>query len=213
MRHCNAVLTGVFPFATNPEQIFHKQLCLTDFYEDVRAELGTSVGTIQDIYTPSAEVISHFAPFGLKTAAARFTKYMQNLLVIAEDDPCSENRVTLTAERDSYGHQIARIDHEYTDADLRRRDYLIERARRILRQAGAWMTRRYEIDTFSHGVGTALMGESPSSSALDANCRVWGTEGLWVVDGSCFVTSAGVNPSLTIAANALRVAPDIMARQ
>jgi choline dehydrogenase-like flavoprotein len=32
------------------------------------------------------------------------------------------------------------------------------------------------------------------------------------VDGSCFVTSAGVNPSLTIAANALRVAPDIVAR-
>ncbi|MBT5146884.1 MAG: GMC family oxidoreductase [Gemmatimonadetes bacterium] len=213
MRHCNAVLTGVFPFATNPEQLFHKQLCLTDFYEDVREELGTSVGTIQDIYTPSADVISHFAPFGLKTAAARFTRYMQNLLVVAEDDPGSENRVTLTAERDAYGHQIARIDHEYTDADLRRRDYLVGKARRILRQAGAWITRRHEIDSFSHGLGTALMGESPSSSALDANCRVWGTAGLWVVDGSCFVTSAGVNPSLTIAANALRVAPDIMAGQ
>ena len=209
MRHCNAVLTGVFPFVTNPDQVFHKQLCLTDFYEDLRVELGTAVGTIQDIYTPSADVIKHFAPLGLRRVAGRLTQYMQNLLIVAEDDPQRDNRVSLTDERDLYGHRVARVDHDYSVADVRRRDYLIHRARRILRRAGAWITRLYEIDSFSHGVGTVGMGESPASSALDARCRVWGTEGLWVVDGSCFPTSAGVNPSLTIAANALRVAPSI----
>ena len=209
MRHCNAVLTGVFPFVTNPDHVFHKQLCLTDFYEDLRVELGTAVGTIQDIYTPSADVIKHFAPLGLRRVAGRLTQYMQNLLIVAEDDPQRDNRVSLTDERDLYGHRVARVDHDYSVADVRRRDYLIHRARRILRRAGAWITRLYEIDSFSHGVGTVGMGESPASSALDAQCRVWGTEGLWVVDGSCFPTSAGVNPSLTIAANALRVAPSI----
>ena len=211
MRHCNAVLTGVFPFVTNREQIFHKQLCLTDFYEDLREELGTAVGTIQDIYTPVPEVISHFAPRGLKGAAAGLSRFMQNLLVIAEDDPQPQNRLRLTDETDTFGLPVARVDHEYSLADLRRRDYLATRARRILRRAGAWITRMYEIDSFSHGVGTVSMAAAPSEGALDPSCKVWGVDGLWVVDGSCFPTSAGVNPSLTIAANALRVAPGIIA--
>ncbi|MBT3345192.1 MAG: GMC family oxidoreductase [Gemmatimonadetes bacterium] len=209
MRHCNAVLTGVFPFVTNREQVFHKQLCLTDFYEDLREELGTAVGTIQDIYTPSSEVISHFAPRGLKKAASGLSRFMQNLLIIAEDDPRPENRVTLTDEVDTFGHTVPRVDHQYSSADLRRRDHLVDRARRVLRRAGAWMTRLYEIDSFSHGVGTMAMAETPSDGALDPMCKVWGVDGLWVVDGSVFPTSAGVNPSLTIGANALRVAPAI----
>ena len=212
MRHCNAVLTGLFPFVTNREQVFHKQLCMTDFYEDLRKELGTAVGTIQDIYTPAPQVISHFAPLGLKGVASRLSHLMQNLLVIAEDDPQRGNRVTLTDKVDLHGHRIARVDHEYSSADLRRRDYLVSRARGVLRRAGAWLTRVYEIDSFSHGVGTAAMGASPDLAALDPDCRVWGLNGLWVVDGACFPTSAGVNPSLTIAANSLRVAAAVLER-
>jgi choline dehydrogenase-like flavoprotein len=49
------------------------------------------------------------------------------------------------------------------------------------------------------------MGEDPRTSALDEHCRFRGVEGLFVVDGSFMPTSGGVNPSLTIAANALRV--------
>ena len=120
-----------------------------------------------------------------------------------------ENRVTLTDEVDTFGHTVPRVDHQYSSADLRRRDHLVDRARRVLRRAGAWMTRLYEIDSFSHGVGTMAMAETPSDGALDPMCKVWGVDGLWVVDGSVFPTSAGVNPSLTIGVNALRVAPAI----
>ena len=45
----------------------------------------------------------------------------------------------------------------------------------------------------------------PAESALDEDCRYRGVDNLYVVDGSFMPTSAGVNPSLTIAANALRV--------
>ena len=69
MRHCNAVCSYVFPFRTNPQQVFHKQLCFGDFYEDLRSELGTAVGVIQDIYTPSPEVIRHHAPPGSRWIA------------------------------------------------------------------------------------------------------------------------------------------------
>jgi choline dehydrogenase-like flavoprotein len=50
------------------------------------------------------------------------------------------------------------------------------------------------------------MGVDHSASALDADGRFRGFTNLYVVDGSALPTAAAVNPSLTIAANALRVA-------
>jgi choline dehydrogenase-like flavoprotein len=55
------------------------------------------------------------------------------------------------------------------------------------------------------------MGEDPQTSALDALCQFRGLENLHVVDGSFMPTSSGVNPSLTIAANALRVGEHLAA--
>ena len=59
---------------------------------------------------------------------------------------------------------------------------------------------------FGHPCGTLRMGDDPATSVVDAGCRVHGLDNLWVADASVFPTSMGVNPSLTIAANALRVA-------
>jgi choline dehydrogenase-like flavoprotein len=50
------------------------------------------------------------------------------------------------------------------------------------------------------------MGTDRRTSALDADCRFRGLANLFVVDGSSLPTSGGVNPSLTIAAIALRAA-------
>ncbi len=205
MRHCNAVVTGVFHQRTNPDGVFHKQLCFTDFYEDLRAELGTATGTIQDIYTPARQVIAHHAPTGLGAVAGWLSGFMQNLLCIAEDDPAPGNTVTISS-----GSAAPRVDHAYSAADYRRRDHLVARARAVLKTAGAWTTRVYEIDSFSHGVGTVGMAATPEAGALDGQGRVWGMDNLWVTDGSAFTTSSGVNPSLTIAANALRVASIII---
>ena len=49
------------------------------------------------------------------------------------------------------------------------------------------------------------MGDDEGTSPLDPECRFRGLENLYVTDGSVFPTSAGVNPSLTISANAMRV--------
>lgn len=210
MRHCNAVVAGIFPFATNPQQVFHKQLCLTDFYEDHRAIHGTATGIIQDIYTPAPEVIRHFAPFGFKRLAGRVAGHMQNLLCIAEDDPLPENQVTLAPEQDIFGMELVRVEHRYSAGDRARRDHLAARARQILRAAGGWFCKVYLIDSFSHAVGTARFGAAPEESALDEHCRLWELENLFVVDGSFMPSSGGVNPSLTIAANALRVAEHLV---
>ncbi len=209
MRHCNAVVTGIFPFRTNPEQVFHKQLCFTDYYGD-GDEAGPATGIIQDIYTPSAPVIRHFAPFGARSLAGRLANNMQNLLCVAEDEPRYENGVGMGSDLDRYGIPVATVDHAYTDGDTSRRQRLVTHARHILKSAGAMLTRVHEIDTFSHAIGTIRFGDSKADSALDETCRFRGLENLFVTDGSFMPTSAGVNPSLTIAANAFRVADHIV---
>ena len=65
------------------------------------------------------------------------------------------------------------------------------------------------IATNSHMCGTAVAGRDPGATVLDPNCRSHDVENLWLVDASFFPSSAALNPALTIAANALRVAPTI----
>jgi len=58
----------------------------------------------------------------------------------------------------------------------------------------------------AHNHGTARFGTDPSKSVLDKWCRSHEVPNLWEVDGSFMPTSAGYNPTLTILANAYRVA-------
>lgn len=64
---------------------------------------------------------------------------------------------------------------------------------------------------FAHPCGTVRFGEDQRTSVLDRDCRVHGVDNLFVADSSFMPTSNGVNPSLTIGANALRVAERIAA--
>ena len=58
---------------------------------------------------------------------------------------------------------------------------------------------------FGHVCGTCKFGNDPETSVLNAQNRAHEVDNLFVVDASFFPSSAGTNPSLTIAANALRV--------
>jgi choline dehydrogenase-like flavoprotein len=105
---------------------------------------------------------------------------------------------------DRYGLPGLQVVHRYSQRDIAAGRALASRAGAILRRAGAWALYRHRIATFSHAVGTVRMGIDPRNSALDVDCRFRGLENLYVVDGSTMPTAGGVNPSLTIAANALR---------
>ncbi|MBI3367018.1 MAG: GMC family oxidoreductase [Burkholderiales bacterium] len=63
----------------------------------------------------------------------------------------------------------------------------------------------------AHVCGTCRFGDDPRRSVLDRDNRVHGVDGLFVVDASFFPSSGGTNPTLTIVANALRVAERIIA--
>ena len=65
---------------------------------------------------------------------------------------------------------------------------------------------------YAHPCGTCRMGKSPETSVVDAKCKVHGVDNLYIVDASFMPTSGGINPGLTIAANALRVSEFIGAQ-
>jgi choline dehydrogenase-like flavoprotein len=211
MRHCNMIVGSVFFRRINPENTNHKQIVITDSYEDLRDELGTAVGIIQDMCMPPPQAVRHNAPKGLGTIAASLSTHIQAMICIAEDDPQEQNRVTVSKDKkDNWGIPLTHIHHEYNENDIRRRTILVKTAKKVLGKAGGVIKQTQKISSFSHGVGTIRFGEDPKKSALDLSCRLHGMKNLYVADGSFMPYSGGVNPSLTIVANSLRVAGSIL---
>ena len=207
-RHYNALVMGVFPGRPDPEEEFHKQVGIHDFYfgHPTIARPAGKLGAIQQRSTPPSALVKAQAPPLLRALAARAVPHVTGLMVIAEDQPQRENGVAIDSRRiDPYGLPQPLVTHRYSRRDVEAGGALVARAREILRRAGAWITYVHPMRSFSHAAGTLRMGTDPASSALDPGGRFRGTENLYVADASVFPTSGGVNPSLTIAACALRL--------
>jgi choline dehydrogenase-like flavoprotein len=214
-RHCSGIVIGVFPFRTNPERMFHKQVALTDFYlGKPGVEPQGPWGSIQALQTPPPEFVRHEAPYPAPIGhlAALALPFQAYLLCMAEDLPQWENRVEVDpSQSDSLGIPMTQVFHHYLDRDVAARQALYKEAKRILRRAGALLHVRFPIHTYSHALGTCRFGNDPTDSVLDPWCGFHGIANLCVVDGSFMPTSGGVNPSLTIAANAFRVGAHLVA--
>jgi choline dehydrogenase-like flavoprotein len=127
---------------------------------------------------------------------------------MTEDDPNPDNRIVLDPDEPdgaSFSYTITQ--------DLRRRADELRQA--FSRSVRPWRVLRIspEIDmNYGHPCGTCRFGSEPAVSVLDRHCRAHDLENLYVVDASFMPRSGAINPSLTIAANALRVAPQIVAQ-
>jgi len=208
LRHYRSVVYGWFPRDPNPAQEFHKQVGIHDYYfghPTVRTP-GGKLGGIQSIAIPPAS-LGAYLPKGLRPVALRLLGHCTGLMVTTEDQPQYQNRVFLDlATADCWGRPGLVIEHRYSKRDLAAARALAGKAAQILRRAGAVLCFEFPIRTMTHAAGTVRMGLDPCKSPLDPYCRFRGVDNLYVVDGSCLPTSAGVNPSLTIAANALQAA-------
>lgn len=202
MTHCLGLVVGFFPFQISAENDFHKWWSVSDYYFDEKGEVR---GLIQQDHLTTRRKIFARVPRWLHPLVGRFYYNTCQLLVIAEDEPQLQNRV-------SAGGQNAAMEvfQTFSPKDLQKRDFLAKQAKKIMRRAGALMTFAFTGKSVYHACGTCRMGTSPDDSVTDAQGRVWGLENLYVADASLFPTSSGVNPSLTIAANALRVADKIL---
>lgn len=126
---------------------------------------------------------------------------------LMEDLPYPENRVTVDPEKPN---QINFTYNLHSELLSRRKIFrkLIKAAFGGLRPL--FLTHTPDLN-FGHPCGTARYGTDPATSVLNPDCRAHDLDNLWVVDASFFPTSMGVNPSLTIVANALRVGDKMLA--
>jgi len=136
--------------------------------------------------------------------------------MVVHDMPQHDNRVDLDDEvTDAWGLPVARVTLTPHENDLAQGRFLIDRNAEILDAAGATHVDRVYIDRVtgncSHQHGTTRMGNDPNTSVLDPWCRAHDVQNLYVVDGGPFPTATGANPTLTIMANAWRVAEHIAA--
>ncbi len=115
-----------------------------------------------------------------------------------------------------------RIQLSYTRNNVESFERLKDRWVDILKRAGqaatsvplhAYFKKRIPLEGVGHQNGTCRMGADRRTSVLDPNCKAHDLDNLYVVDASCFVSASAVNPSLTIIANAIRIADHLLAER
>lgn len=127
--------------------------------------------------------------------------------------PNPENRVVLSTELDSNDLPKPKIHmsiEEYNyKAFLTARNVIAD----IFEKLGAVETKFDDVKAYKgagHIIGTCKMGDDPSKSVVDSNCRSHDMHNLYIVGASVFPTGGTANPTLTIAALALRTAETIV---
>ncbi len=203
MMHYSPLAVGIFARSTGADETFAKQVGFADFYFGTK-QLPQKMGIVQSLPVPGPLMLAKSGMQRFPQVLLKFfRKRMLPLAGIVEDLPDPKNRVYLESDG-SIG-----LAHEYHEFDRERGRGLGREMCRILRRTGALVcvSRAFPSrEHVAHQCGTLRFAKDPQQGVVDPNCRMFGRPNLFVVDGSVLPTSMGVGPSLTIVANALRVA-------
>jgi choline dehydrogenase-like flavoprotein len=132
------------------------------------------------------------------------------LAAIMEDLPYLDNRI-LPCDRPSVDdRQRLRLQYRLHPSEVERRATFLRQLKEVLKPFRKLTLGTGKDNTnLGHACGTCRFGSDPQTSVLDPHNRAHEVDNLYVVDTSFFPSSAGLNPSLTVAANALRVAAHV----
>ena len=203
MCHISSAVLALMPARSNVR--FQKTVGLNDFYG--------SDGHIQLLGKTDANQLAGDAPiWAPRSAFAELARHSIDFWLMSEDLPDPDNRVTIGPD--------GTIRLKYTPNNLEAHGRLRRKFEKALNSAAgptilprrAYLGHRIPLSGVAHQNGTVRFGADPNTSALDRNCRAHDVDNLYVVDGSFFVSSGAVNPTLTIIANALRVGDVITER-
>jgi choline dehydrogenase-like flavoprotein len=153
----------------------------------------------------------------LSSPSRRFDVF--EVLHLAEQPPRRENRVTLGAERDSFGRPRVKVEWTFSDEDVaalaRTQDHL---ARRFEASGlGRWTVRRVNgrpdirSDSTGHFLGATRMHRDPRQGVTTPDARVHGVDNLYIASSSLFPTGGYANPTLSIMALAIGLADHLKA--
>ena len=142
-----------------------------------------------------------------------YDRFFKGGLVLAsmmEDLPYLDNRVLPSDRPSADGRQRLRLRYRLHASEIERRAVFLRQLKEVLEPFRKTTIRVGKgNDNLGHACGTCRFGTDPRTSVLDPQNRAHEVDNLYVVDASFFPSSAGLNPSLTVAANALRVAAHV----
>jgi len=215
MRHNNLALMA-FSREPNPT-VFQKTLALNDFYGP-SAQWEYPMGNIQMLGKSDDWQVKGQAPKGLgwgpNLPYGVVAHHSLDFWLASEDLPLPNSRVTvrpdgsvkLAVQPDNNSEGLKRLrktfDSLLTDLGLHSSSF----------ERSLYLHKAMDVSATAHQAGTVRFGHDPRSSALDLNCKAHDLDNLYVVDGSFMPSIGAVNPTLTIIANALRVAERVATR-
>ncbi|MDT7567256.1 MAG: hypothetical protein QOG76_5880 [Pseudonocardiales bacterium] len=197
MVHNSTFFVAIDPRRRNGTR-FQKTLAVNDWYLPGPGR-PFPLGNVQMLGKLQAPMVAG-ARRGVPEGVLRYmTDHSVDLYLTSEDLPDPANRITLRG---------GRITVAWTPNNLDSHAELVRRTTKAVRRAGYPLvfTERMGIATNSHMCGTAVMGDDPATSVVDPTGKAHDLANLWVADSATFPSSAAVNPALTIAAQAIRIA-------
>lgn len=169
-------------------------------------------------YVPLFFFKRYFSRYRLPGFFLRNSGHRYGLSYHSEQSPLPESRVRLSRTRDRLGLPQIEIDYRFARSDA-------EAIFRAHQHLGQWLTRtglgkieyrQPEAETVdailalaghgTHQIGTARMGATAETGVVDTNLRCFGVSNLYVASSAVFPTSGQCNPTLSIAAFAVRLA-------
>ena len=168
MAHLATMMQGFSPLKKN-ETVFQKTVAINDFY--LTGPEGYPLGHIQSqgrTHGIMAKVVGDTRRYlGMPMHGIPLWAYDAwvsrgvDWLVMSEDLPRDENRVTIASD--------GRIQLEYQPNNVRPHARLVKETTRILHQLGFWkvMTHSHAARNTTHQCGTLVFGRDPRTSVLD----------------------------------------------
>ena len=214
MRHNQSVLMALMREPN--DTIFQKTLAVSDFYFGCD-DWDYPLGLIQMCASSHAEQIKGEAlPEWLEWLPdmpfETMARHSMDFWLSSEDLPRPENRIYYDRDR-----VVLDVTEQGREAHRRLRKKLEHYMHRagshpVLVERKLYLGKDIPVSGTAHQAGTARFGTDPATSVLDLNCRAHEVDNLYVADASFFPSIGAVNPTLTIIANALRVAAHIEER-
>jgi len=200
MNHNASAVIGFDPRYRN-DSVYQKTFGFNDYYLSDGAG-GPPLGNVQLLGRVSGAVLKSSMPRVPEWFLNRIAGHTIDFYAMSEDLPSQESRVSVDGER---------ITLHWVRTNWKAHLMLVDKLKSALRAAGfpIVLSRAFDRRTPSHQCGTVRIGNNPATAPLDPYCRAYDHPNLYVVDASFLPTSAAVNPALTIAAQALRVADHI----
>ncbi len=200
MNHNATFMLAIDPRTVN-DSVYQKTIHFNDFYFDDGQGSGP-LGQVQLLGKVTAPILKTRVPLVPEAALHHVSRRAVDWYLVSEDLPRPESRVRLDG---------AQVVLEWRFSNMKAHELLVARVKERMRAAGYPIILSQLVDGRlpSHQCGTTRIGTDPAKHVSDPWCRSFDHDNLYIVDAGFLPTSAAVNPSLTVAAQALRVASHI----